>query len=122
MNRVVLSGWLTTPPLSARTLGGIRVTLFRLRVPRYDDTGGSDEIECVALRELARDIAEHARPGDRMNLEGRLRMDTFWESAGHQTRSLRVHLDFAYVVLGSPPPAVPASHSVTASPNGRLAA
>ena len=109
MNRITLSGWLVGPPLLGQTSSGIPVASFRLRVPRYDETGGSDEIDCLAVRDLAMELASRGRRGDRLNLEGRLRVHTCRNGNGRRARRLRVHADFAYLVLAPlPSPALAA--------------
>jgi single-stranded DNA-binding protein len=107
MNRVTLSGWLITRPVLGHTIAGVPLTGFRLRVPRYDDTGATDEFDCVALREAAVELASHTQEGDRVNLDGRLRLETYWSLDGRRTRGVRIHVDLAYVVLAPPSPALP---------------
>lgn len=116
MNRVVLSGWIVSSLRRTRTSAGTAQTHFRLRVPRYDETGMVDEIDCVALRGLASELALHAHPGDRLNLEGQVRVESYRDRHGHLRHGPRVHADFAYLVLPSPgPPAeTPAALILTA--------
>lgn len=100
MNRVVLCGRLADRPRLAYTTAGVPVATLRLQVARDDPngTGGkaTDDIDCVAFREIADTLAQWGEGGDQINLEGRLRRDTWRDATNRRQHGLRVHVDQAY--------------------------
>src|SRR5438128_2401073 len=81
MNRVVLCGRLAGPPKLAYTATGTPVAELRLLVPRVNGNGHHEEvleeIDCVAFRTAAVELAAWGGRGHRLNLEGRLRFDRY---------------------------------------------
>lgn len=102
MNRVVLCGRLAGRPKLAYTPGGIAVAEFRLYVARRSrsepDDPPDEAVDCVAFRELAQELVRWGDRDYRVNLDGRLRRDTYWGPDGRQLQGLRVHLDHGYFV------------------------
>ena len=106
MNRVVLSGRLAGPPKIAYTPCGITVAVLRLLVPRNGHGGLKDprkeavvdEIDCIAFREPAVELGTWGERDCRVNLEGRLRLDTYQDECGRRVRGPRVYVDHVYPV------------------------
>ena len=102
MNRTLLCGRLMARPRLAYTPGGVAVAQFRLLVPRGQPLDGSisdrDPIDCVAFREVGEELHFWGQADQRVNLEGRLRQDTYLDESGRQCAALRVHCDRAYFV------------------------
>lgn len=102
MNRVVLCGRLVERPKLAYTPAGVAVACLQLQVPRAGPDGNpevqTDEIDCVAFREVADNLALWGERGDLINLEGQLRRDTWRDASNRKLRGLRVYVDHAYFV------------------------
>ena len=102
MNRVILAGRLVGPPKLLYTPCGIPVAEFRLLVARgYRLPSGEEPLErfdCVAFRETAKELATWGDRDYRINLEGRLRSETYRTLEGRLKEGVRVHVDLAYFV------------------------
>ena len=112
MNRVVLSGRLAGRPKIAYTPCGITVAILRLLVPRNGNGGlkdprketAVDEVDCIAFREPAVELGTWGERDCRVNLEGRLRLDTYQDETGRKIRGLRVYVDHVCPVDPIPDP------------------
>ena len=107
MNRVVLCGRLAGRPKLSYTPSGIAVAEFQLLVRkerRPDPPEDLDEhIDCIAIREAAQELTTWGDRDYRINLEGRLRGETYWNLdgrrvTGRRVTGLRVHADRTYFV------------------------
>lgn len=102
MNRVVLCGRLVGRPKLAYTPCGIAVAEFRLLVSRdlrrSPDDPVADQVECVVFRKHAEELVNWGDVNYRVNLEGRLRFDRYWNLDGRHVEGLRVYADAAYFV------------------------
>jgi single-strand DNA-binding protein len=126
MNRVVLSGRLAGRPKLSYTPCGIAVAEFRLLVPkeRVPDPPNepTERIDCIAFREAAQDLTAWGERDYRVNLEGRLRGDAYWDCDGKRVTGLRVFVDRSYFVdpvavgLGTDPDTLPRIPLPTAIP------
>ena len=102
MNRVVLCGRLAGRPKLAYTPCGIAVAEFRLLVPREPRHASveplPEQIDCVVFRKDAEELVNWGDVDYRVNLEGRLRCERYWNLDGRHVEGLRVHADAAYFV------------------------
>jgi len=100
MNRVILAGRLAGRPKLSYTPCGIPVADFRLLVPReYRLANGEEALErfdCVAFRDIAKELTTWGDRDYRINLEGRLRSETYRSLEGRLKEGVRVHTDYAY--------------------------
>ena len=72
-----------------------------------------DYIDCVAFREPAVELGAWGEPDCRVNLEGRLRLDTYHDETGRRVRGLRVYVDHVCPVDPIPdPPLTPRARVV----------
>jgi len=102
MNRVILCGRLAGRPKISYTPCGVPVAEFRLLVAKERRLEPGDEpvekIDCVAFREIARELSTWGDRDYRVNIEGRLRGDAYWDLDGRRVTGLRVYADHAYFV------------------------
>ena len=102
MNRVVLAGRLTGRPKPSYTPCGIAVAEFRILVPKERRPDPPEEpyeqIDCIAFREAAQELTTWGDRDYRINLEGRLRRESYWNLEGRRVTGLRVHADRTYFV------------------------
>lgn len=102
MNRVVLCGRLAARPRQAYTPCGILLSQFTLLVPKDAPSDGDPappiEIDCLAFREAAEQLNLWGEADYRVNLEGRLRLDSYVRGNAERVTGLRVYVDHAYFV------------------------
>ena len=78
MNKVVLMGRLTKDIEVRETSSGLKVTDFTLAVDRIGKNDETDFVRCTAWRQMAEYLERYAKKGNRVLLEGKVRIDT-WE-------------------------------------------
>ena len=101
MNVVVLMGRLTENPELKKTPSDISVTRFSIAVDRPFKSGEekqADFINIVAWRQSAEFIAKYFTKGQRIAIEGSLRMNRFTDRDGNNRTSYDVVVDNAHFV------------------------
>ena len=120
MNVVVLVGRLTDNPELRKTNNDISVTRFSIAVDRQFKSGEerqADFINIVAWRQSAEFICRYFTKGQRIGIEGSLRMNKFTDKDGNNRTTYEVVVNNAHFVeskrdggnAGSYAPAAPAS-------------
>ena len=120
MNVVVLVGRLTDNPELRKTNNDISVTRFSIAVDRQFKSGEekqADFINIVAWRQTAEFICRYFTKGQRIGLEGSLRMNRYTDKEGNNRTTYEVVVNNAHFVeskrdsgnASSYAPAVPAS-------------
>lgn len=86
VNTVVLVGRLTRDPELRRTSNGTSVTSFTVAVNRrytsQNSTQTADFINCVAWRSTAEFLANYAKKGNMVSVEGRIQSRTYDNNQG----------------------------------------
>lgn len=116
MNVVVLVGRLTENPELRKTSSDISVTRFSIAVDRKVKSGEekqADFISIVAWRQTAEFITKYFTKGQRIGVEGSLRMNKYTDKDGNNRTSYEVVIDNAHFVeskkeSGAEPTAQPA--------------
>ena len=93
MNVVVLIGRLTDNPELRHTNNDIAVTRFSIAVDRGYKTGEerqTDFINIVAWRQTAKFITDYFKKGQRIAIEGSLRMNRYQDKDGNNRTSYEV--------------------------------
>ena len=101
MNVVVLVGRLTDNPELRKTNSDISVTRFSIAVDRQFKSGEerqADFINIVAWRQTAEFITRYFTKGQRIGVEGSLRMNKFTDRDGNNRTSYEVVVNNAYFV------------------------
>ena len=120
MNVVVLVGRLTDNPELRKTNNDISVTRFSIAVDRQFKSGEerqADFINIVAWRQSAEFICRYFTKGQRIGIEGSLRMNRFTDKDGNNRTTYEVVVNNAHFVeskrdggnAGSYAPAAPAA-------------
>lgn len=89
MNKIFLTGRLTSDPKSGQTGSGVAYTAFRVAVDRKFSDGGekkADFFDCIAWRKTAEFIAAHFQKGKAITIVGELQTNSFKGQDG-QTRT-----------------------------------
>ncbi|MBO5747099.1 MAG: single-stranded DNA-binding protein [Clostridia bacterium] len=101
MNVVVLVGRLTDNPELRRTNSDIAVTRFSIAVDRAYRSGEerqADFINIVAWRQTAEFITKYFTKGQRIGIEGSLRMNRFTDKDGNNRTTYEVVVNNAHFV------------------------
>lgn len=101
MNVVVLIGRLTDNPELRKTQSDISVTRFQIAVDRAFKNGEdkqTDFINIVAWRQSAEFITKYFTKGQRIGIEGSLRMNKFTDKDGNNRTSYEVVVNNAHFV------------------------
>lgn len=101
MNVVVLVGRLTDNPELRKTSSDISVTRFSIAVDRPHKSGEerqADFISLVAWRQTAEFITRYFTKGQRIGVEGSLRMNKFTNKDGNNRTSYEVVINNAHFV------------------------
>jgi single-strand DNA-binding protein len=101
MNVVVLVGRLTDNPELRKTSSDVSVTRFSIAVDRKVKSGEerqADFINIVALRQTAEFITTYFKKGQRIGVEGSLRMNKFTDKDGNNRTSYEVVVNNAHFV------------------------
>lgn len=101
MNVVVLIGRLTDNPELRHTNNNIAVTRFSIAVDRGYRSGEerqADFINIVAWRQTAEFITTYFKKGQRIGLEGSLRMNKFTDKDGNNRTTYEVVVNNAHFV------------------------
>lgn len=101
MNVVVLVGRLTDNPELRKTNNDISVTRFSIAVDRQFKSGEerqADFINIVAWRQSAEFICRYFTKGQRIGIEGSLRMNRFTDKDGNNRTSYEVVVNNAHFV------------------------
>lgn len=101
MNVVVLVGRLTDNPELRKTSSDISVTRFSIAVDRPHKSGEerqADFISLVAWRQTAEFITRYFTKGQRIGVEGSLRMNKFTDKDGNNRTSCEVVVNNAHFV------------------------
>ena len=101
MNVVVLVGRLTDNPELRKTSSDISVTRFSIAVDRPHKSGEerqADFISLVAWRQTAEFITRYFTKGQRIGVEGSLRMNKFTDKDGNNRTSCEVVINNAHFV------------------------
>jgi single-strand DNA-binding protein len=101
MNVVVLVGRLTDHPELKKTSSDISVTRFSIAVDRPYKSGEdkqTDFINIVAWRQTAEFITNHFKKGQRIGIEGSLRMNKFTDKDGNNRITYEVVVNNAHFV------------------------
>lgn len=101
MNIVVLVGRLTDHPELKKTSSDISVTRFSIAVDRPYKSGEdkqTDFINIVAWRQTAEFITNHFKKGQRIGIEGSLRMNKFTDKDGNSRTTYEVVVNNAHFV------------------------
>lgn len=101
MNVVVLVGRLTDNPELRKTSSDISVTRFSIAVDRPHKSGEErqvDFINLVAWRQTAEFITRYFTKGQRIGVEGSLRMNKFTDKDGNNRTSYEVVINNAHFV------------------------
>jgi single-strand DNA-binding protein len=101
MNIVVLVGRLTDHPELKKTSSDISVTRFSIAVDRPYKSGEdkqTDFINIVAWRQTAEFITNHFKKGQRIGIEGSLRMNKFTDKDGNSRITYEVVVNNAHFV------------------------
>ena len=101
MNVVVLVGRLTENPELRKTQSDVSVTRFSIAVDRPFKSGEekqADFISIVAWRQSAEFITKHFTKGQRIGIEGSLRMNKFTDKDGNNRTSYEVVVNNAHFV------------------------
>lgn len=97
INTVVLVGRVVFDPELRYTQNGTAVTNFRLAVNRkrknQDGDRGADFFTCVAWSGLAEVIAEYAKKGKEMGIEGELRQSVWENDEGQKREKVEVYVN-----------------------------
>ena len=100
-NLVVLTGRLTADPELKTTQNGINVTTFSIAVSRRYRAGEetqADFINIVAWRQTAEFITTYFKKGQRIGIEGSLRMNRFTDKDGNNRTAYEVVVNNAHFV------------------------
>lgn len=96
INNVTLVGRLTYDPDLRYTVNGTAVASFSLAVNRkrknQDGERGVDFIPCVAWSKAAETIAEYAKKGKELAVEGELRQNSWENEDGERRSRIEVHI------------------------------
>ncbi len=101
MNVVILIGRLTDNPELRHTNNNIAVTRFSIAVDRGYRTGEerqTDFINIVAWRQTAEFITKYFSKGQRIAIEGSLRMNRYQDKDGNNRTTYEVVVDNAHFV------------------------
>ena len=101
MNVVVLVGRLTDNPELRHTNSNISVTRFSIAVDRAYRSGEerqTDFINIVAWRQTAEFITTYFKKGQRIGIEGSLRMNQFTDKDGNKRTTYEVVVNNAHFV------------------------
>ena len=101
MNVVVLIGRLTDNPELRHTNSNISVTRFSIAVDRAYRSGEdrqTDFINIVAWRQTAEFITTYFKKGQRIGIEGSLRMNQFTDKDGNKRTTYEVVVNNAHFV------------------------
>ena len=102
MNVVVLVGRLTDNPELRRTSTGVDVTRFSIAVDRQFTKAGeerqADFINIVAWRQSAEFITKYFTKGQRIGIEGSLRMNRFTDKDGKNRTTYEVVVNNVHFV------------------------
>lgn len=101
MNVVVLVGRLTDNPELRKTSSDISVTRFSIAVDRPHKSGEerqADFISLVAWRQTAEFITRYFTKGQRIGVEGSLRMNKFTDKDGNNRTSYEVVINNAHFI------------------------
>ena len=101
MNVVVLVGRLTDHPELRKTSSDISVTRFSIAVDRPGKSGEekqTDFINLVAWRQTAEFVSKYFTKGQRIGIEGSLRMNKFTDKDGNNRINYEVVVNNAHFV------------------------
>lgn len=87
INKIELAGNLTNEPMMKTVKGNAHVTEARIAVNR--PKGGADFIAIACWEELAKEL-KTARKGTRIELEGRLRVESWGQGKNFRTKAVVV--------------------------------
>lgn len=97
MNKVILTGRLTTDPDGRHTSSGIPVASFSLAVDRkYKNANGEKEtdfIPCVTWRKTAELVSQYLRKGSKILVEGSLQMERYEDREGNKRTVYKVQVE-----------------------------
>ena len=125
VNKVFLLGRMTRDPELRFTNGGTEVTDFGLAVKRVwktQDQENQEEttfVDIVAWGRQAKLIADHFSKGQRIFVEGRLKLETWESKEGEKRSKLRIHVEnFQFIEKKSDSDAEPAKATAGATAGG----
>ena len=87
INRVILTGRITTDIVLKTTNDGVPYTFFRVAVARRKNREEADFISCVAWRGTAEFINQYLNKGSLVGIEGRLEVFTQQKDGQWETRT-----------------------------------
>ena len=93
MNKVILSGRLTSDPELKQTPQGVSVCSFALAVDRQSSENTADFPNIVAWRQTAEFVSRHLGKGRKIIVEGQLRTRTYEDNAGNKRKVTEVEAD-----------------------------
>ena len=104
INQVTLIGRLTADPKLDHTQGGDAYCQFAVAVDRrVKNSKGEREpdfLPCIVWRKPAENLARYTKKGERVGVEGRLRMNKYTDKNGNQITTIQVVADNVHF-LGS---------------------
>ena len=102
INKVILTGRLTTDPELKKTSSNVSVSAFSVAVQRqYKDQSGNcptDFINCVAWRNTAEFICKHFKKGNLIALVGELQSRNYEDKQGNKRTAFEVICSEAHFV------------------------
>lgn len=114
MNRCFLSGNLTRDPEVRYLDGGKAVTNFTIAINERGANGQeyTSFIRCAAWTELGIRIADQARTGTKVVIEGKLSQKTWTDKQGQKHDEVSVMVNSADIVTKQAPPTVALDNQV----------
>ena len=93
MNKVILSGRLTSEPELKQTPQGVSVCSFNLAVDRQSKDDIADFPNIVALRQTAEFVSRYLSKGRKIIVEGALRTRTYDDNSGNKRKVTEVEAE-----------------------------
>ena len=95
MNKVILSGGLTRDPELMTTQSGKSVVKFSLAVSDYKDS--TLYFDCSCWDEKGERLAQYAKKGSQLMVEGRIKIDEFEKNGEKRRRYVIVVTDWEFI-------------------------
>ena len=95
MNKVILSGGLTRDPELMTTQSGKSVVKFSLAVSDYKDS--TLYFDCSCWDEKGERLAQYAKKGSQLMVEGRIKIDDFEKNGEKRRRYVIVVTDWEFI-------------------------
>ena len=94
MNTIILSGRLTADPELRTTTNGIDVASATIAVDDgYGENKATDFIRLIFWRKLAETVTKYANKGNKIIIEGKLKMRRFEDKNGNKRTEYEVHVE-----------------------------